>query len=210
MTENTAEVVEGRKDRKQAQGHEFALQTLAETRYHAKQYLELLNATNHIARNSIFLPEDYNPKEHPHARANAAILAYRDELSKDRYLKNADAFDFHQEPYTSVEVPTDLTKGEAISVTVTDPQNEVNPAQADLDTTEIPVSLKNADWWSMRFITIQKNIDSPYYSRESESEQRKVVLPPRALRATFHRVDDLAAEMGVLLQIQKSNPHNTT
>lgn len=202
----------GRKGRPReaASGHDFALSTLAETRQQTKQLVEMLNATDNVARNAIFLPTGTNGEDSIHARAHAAVLTYADELTKPTYLISANAQQFYVEEYATVDIPVELYQGETVTISVADPRNSFDPAMYDFDMEGWEISLQNLSWWSMRFIEIEKEVTSPYWNDGVRSERRKVVLPPRTIRETFNRLDSLAAELGVLLQIAETNPHDKT
>lgn len=200
----------GRKGRPReaASGHDFALSTLADTRQHTKELLQMLNATDNVARNAIFLPKGTRGEESIHGRAHAAVMAYADELTKPTYLIRANAQQFYTDDYATVEIPEELAETGEITVSVDDPRESFDIASYDFNTTEWPITLQNLGWWSMRFVMINKEVSSPYWNDGDHTERKKVVLPPRCIRETFRRLDSLAAELGVLLQIAENSPHD--
>lgn len=193
----------------EAHGQDFAIQTLAETRYHTKQFLRHLDATSNVSKNSIFLPENHD-RTNIHARTHAAVLSYLDELAKPTYLTQPGIKQFYTENFATVPIPEDLKDGDGrITIDVSDPREEINPESADIDMADWDVSLRNLTWWSMQFIEIEKQIHSPYWEQDTETVRRKIVLPPALIHTAFNRLDRLAAELGILLQIQQGRPNNT-
>jgi len=193
-----------------ATGHDFALSALAETRENTKTLVEMLNATENVARNAIFLPDGARGQESIHARAHAAVMAYADELTKPTYLIRANAQEFYVQEYATVDIPAQLADSKEITITVSDPNRSFDAATHEFEMTGWPITLENLGWWSMRFIEIHKQVNSPYFDGGDRKEYRKVVLPPRCIRETFRRLDSLAAELGVLLQIAEGSPHGKT
>jgi len=210
MSESGKQTGKKGRPRKAAEGHDFALSTLAETRQQAKRLVEMLNATDNVARNAIFLPSGIDTTENVHARAHAAILTYADELTKPTYIIKANAQDFYVENYATVKIPQELKENESVKITVNDPRNTFDAATYDFNMAEWTISLQNLRWWSMRFIDIEKEVTSPYWDDHQRNERRKVVLPPWTISETFRRLDSFAAELGVLLQIAESSPHDKT
>lgn len=198
------------RSRESASGHNFALNTLAETRQQAKKLVTMLDATDNVARNAIFLPPDSKSGESVHARAHSVVLSYADELTKPTYLIRANAQSFYVEDYATVKIPKKLKEGEELEITVDDPRKPFDPATYDFDMYDWGLSLQNIGWWSMRFIPVKKKVDSPYWHGQTVRDRKKIVLPPRTIRETFRRLDSLAAELGILLQISENSPHGKT
>lgn len=193
-----------------ATGHGFALTTLADTRQQAKKLVTMLDATDNVARNAIFLPPNADNGESVHARAHSVVSSYADELTKPTYLIRANAQNFYVEDYATVSIPKQLKNGESLNISVDDPRKSFDPTTYDFEMADWDISLQNIGWWSMRFITIEKEVDSPYWNKQTATERRKIVLPPRTIRETFKRLDSLAAELGILLQIAENSPHDKT
>lgn len=193
----------------QADGHQFALKTLAKARNNALNAITEMNAL-HNPWNNPFLPKGQGKSRH--SQANSAVMTYHALLTKKPQLEEANVSNYYEEQFTTIPLPKQLLEdGEPVEIAVDDMQEPLNESLYKLELQPTPVSLESLeDWWDypVQFKKTPGNVyERPY--RDPEFEQLKIAAPPSALNKIFRRLDALAEQYGYLMKINQNdkNPY---
>lgn len=191
-----------------AVSHTNAVRSIVEAAQQSYQALLKLQALDDINPDGILVDDDGYGGIHPQKAAHSYLLGYHYQLSKKSYTVNAQ--DYWQESLAGED-------GETYTITVpseTDVSLSADEGEFSLDaveTTSEELSLENMSHrWAFRYITITREVDSPYDERgwHKETQRRRLWLPPRALHLAFEQLEDVRAKINLAAEIETPGWHS--
>jgi len=179
--------------------HNHAVQAISDARQHVRKYHFNLERAN-VPDNQIFV-ESKDPN-HPQKNAHAALMDYYAEINQVEYIVMFD--DLWQEEFTDASGdPIKVTVPKADTVTKhvderTGVENMV-PDMGEIETTTEALSLERLGYkWAGRDITVEARVDSPYRDAQSRVETVRLWLPPKFIKAAYHKLNDCLSKVGLL------------
>jgi len=179
--------------------HNHAVQAISDARQHVRKYHFNLERAN-VPDDQVFVASDH--PDHPQKNAHAALMDYYAEINQVEYIVMFD--DIWQEEFTDAAgntIKVEVPKKDTVTKTVDERTGVDNmiPDMDDIATTTEAVSLERLGYkWAGRNIRVEAKVDSPYRDSDSRVETVRLWLPPKFIKAAYHKLNDCLSKVGLL------------
>lgn len=170
--------------------HVKTVQQIMEAQVATWKALMRLRSEDEVNPDGVFVDADAFRRVHPQKKAHAYLLGYHNTLANKTYWVKAR--DLWQENLT-----TDT--GEEYTITAPDTDSVEIQGKVKLEkmpTREEPISLEMLNRrWSMRHITVHKVVKDSFAGAQTETMQKRVWLPPRAMNLAFEQLEEVRTKI---------------
>lgn len=179
--------------------HHRAVKSLADARQHVRKYRFDLERAN-VPDDQIFVSS--TRPNHPQKNAHAAVLDYWEEVAQPEYTVMMDKL--WTETLTDAaghEIEVTVPKDDLVTKTLTERTGIENmaPELADIDTKQETVALESLGHkWAGRTITVRATIDSPYHEADEKTQQVRLWMPPKLVKAAYSQLNSCLGKIGLL------------
>lgn len=178
--------------------HNRAVQAISDARQHVRKYLFDLERAN-IPEDQIFVQSD-NP-DHPQKLVHAALMDYWGQVNKVEYIMMFD--DLWHETLTDAaghDLEVEVPRYDHVTKTVT--EGNIDNMVPDMDTIETKTTTTSLEMlahkWAGRSITVEARVESPYRDVSAQTEQLRLWMPPKIIKAANAKIDDCLSKVGLL------------
>lgn len=188
--------------------HSRAIDAIASARQHVRKYRFDLERAN-VPEEQIFVASD-NPN-HPQKNAHAALMDYFEEVNQVEYVRMFDELwaeplkDAGGNPIT-ITVPAE---GHVTKTVTEESIGNMIPDMAEIKTREETLPMETlAHKWAGRTITVTAEIDSPYRVGDAVTEEVRLWMPPKIIKAGYSRINDALSKVNLLAKTSAPVEHD--
>lgn len=189
-----------RDDASSSSAHGAAIRALTDARQNTRKYRFLMERSDRVVEDAIFIDPD--DQQHPQKLAHASVLDFHEELAQPEYtVMMDDIWSADLEASNGHAIEIEVPRKETVEKTVTGKAepDSLLPDRDEIATKTETVSLETlAHKWSGRTITVVATWDSPYHNRDETSEEIRVWLPPKAIKAAYSQLNSALSKIGLL------------